>query len=883
MSFNNSGDLKSKKRIRVACDTCRRKKIKCDGQYPCGNCQQSNASGCIYKERKEKRTKPSNITKIPKRISNVKTIEILDTRLSKLESVILNLTNKLDPNGKIQNEKLNSILENKDRRRKGDGGTDDGDLSSIEYSDEDYDLEQEEEADYENAQNGNQKHEHRSEDNEDKCEKWDYNPQHLEHFFGTHSVICIFSDKSLGWIESALGPENSRLINPIRNLPFVFYMKAKSFIVKWVDPPLIDVTKKKKLLETPFPKDHCLVFDFLDSYYDSYAVAKIASNTDWVKNLFETYYGINGKKSRKFKCSELLIMSMAICLCISSKIDEERSSLKMSPASSCSANTSASIQSMNNDQLTMLQDELFDNCIFYYQRILVISDGIETIQAIILLIIYIESNYITSHVSYMLISVAIRFAQEIGLHRRESYTNLSAQESETRKMVWWCCYCFDMEICFRSGKPPLINGLDINVNSEMDSVFGNTVENERANFIDGEKFEVLDLRKHVSSYMQYYFLLLTKIRSKSYNNLFVASAQTESFENLLLTLESLNMEILRLADTMDPKMRPRFYNDPEFNEVYRKFDSIEMKNILIVNFVYFSNLMIINRIPFLIGIPSGDETNEKGLSFRSLYLKSARTILVIANNIPCEDMGLSFFNWAVFFPSSAFMSLLAACINHPTAPGTYDDIMLLIESSMTFFSSKRSWPVEGFNRFKVYHSKNALVDLIARILLQIVIRVFETKTGVLILENNDLLREHLERTEKQFPDIFKENKDFCSQFTSILNGSFGNQGFFKIAGNPSFASYKSSNKSTSPTSSSHQDSSFSLENDRIRLNQSQSLESNMSPNLFQASHLYNFSTNDNLMNDELLSEYMNDGGYSSIMNTQMNNLPNFFFDNNLGL
>ncbi|KRZ98413.1 Fungal specific transcription factor domain-containing protein [Debaryomyces fabryi] len=573
-------------------------------------------------------------------------------------------------------------------------------------------------------------------------------------------------------------------------------------------------------------------------------------------------------------------MSMAICLCISSKIDDETSGLNISPASSCSANTPVSIQSMNNDQLTMLQDELFDNCIFYYHRILVISDGIETIQAFILLIIYIESSYITSHVSYILISLAIRFAQEIGLHRQETYTNLSPQECETRKMVWWCCYCFDMEICFRSGKPPLINGLDINVNSEMDFFFGNVAGKEKVS--NGEKFEALDPRKHFSSYMQYYFLLLTRIRSKSYTSLFVASAQTESFENLLLTLESLNMEILKLGDKMNPVMRPRFYDDPEFHKAYQKFDSIDMKNILIVNFVYFSNLMIINRIPFLTGIPDDDETRERCLSFRNLYLKSARTILLMANNIPREYLGLSFFNWAVFYPSSAFMSLLASCINHPTEPGTYDDIRLLIDSSMNFFSHKRSWPVEGFSKFKVYQSKDALVDLIVRILLRIVIRVFETKTGVPILANNDALRQHLESTEKQFPDIFKESKDFCSHFASVLNASFGNQGCIKIVNYSPFTSCKSPNKSPDLSSSSHQNNSFNLQNNNgIRRNDSNSYDGNMNPNFLQA--LDNASTNDNPINHGLLSDYMNDEDFSSIKNSQMNNLPNFFFDNNLGL
>ncbi|CAG88051.2 DEHA2E11572p [Debaryomyces hansenii CBS767] len=909
MYLNNSNNVTSKKRIRVACDTCRRKKIKCDGQYPCGNCQQLNGSGCNYKEKQEKIVKPSSI---PNRISNAKTIEILDTRLSKLENVILNLAERLEPRGdrnqnkkqnsrlvkrfeprgdRNQNKKQNSRLVKENGRQSNDEESDDGDSISIDYGDE-YEAEQDEEgeeAGYDKERLNEKERNRESEPEEDRDKsnkKWNYTPQRLEQFFGTHSILCLFSDKSLGWIESALGPEDSRLINPIRNLPFVFYMKTKSFISKWVDPPLIDAAKKKKLLEAPLPKDYRLVFDLLDNYYDPYGATSFICDIDWVRSLFEIYYGIDGKKRRKFKCSELIIMSMVICLCIFSKIDEDTSGSNMSPASSCSANTPVNIQSMNNDQLTVLQEELFDNCVFYYHRISVINDGIETIQAIILLVIYIESSYIISHVSYMLISVAIRFAQEIGLHREESYANLSAQECETRKMIWWCCYCFDMEICFRSGKPPLINGLDISINLEKDFLFANAVGIESSNLSKNEKLNYLNHKKRSNAQMQYYYLLLTRIRAKSYNSLFVASAQTESFEKLSFTLESLNREISKLGDSMGSLMRPRFYNDPEFHNIYRQFEAPNLKDILILNFIYFSHLMIINRIPFLIGIPDCDETFEKGLSFRNRFLDSARTILVIAKNMPRENIGISLYNWLVFFPSAAFMSLSAACINHPTAPGTYDDVNLLIDSSMNFFSIKKAWPVEGFSRFKVYQSKEALVHLISKILLKIVIRVFETKTGIQILANNELLREHLESTERQFPDIFKENRDFSSQFASVLKGSsFGTQGFIKIGGSSPFTSVKSFNRSPNSSSSQEGNSSFGHQNNRgIGRNGNQSYEfsNNVSPNLSNPLNL-NSSTNGNLMNDESLPDYINDDGLSSIINFQMNSLPNFFFDNNLGL
>lgn len=85
------------KRIRIACDICRRKKIKCNGEYPCGNCMQTKGSICHYEERSvKKKTDTHSITKLSTRSKNTKSIEVLNSRLSTLENVILKLTEKID-------------------------------------------------------------------------------------------------------------------------------------------------------------------------------------------------------------------------------------------------------------------------------------------------------------------------------------------------------------------------------------------------------------------------------------------------------------------------------------------------------------------------------------------------------------------------------------------------------------------------------------------------------------------------------------------------------------------------------------------------------------------------------------------------------------------
>ena len=42
--------------------------------------------------------------------------------------------------------------------------------------------------------------------------------------------------------------------------------------------------------------------------------------------------------------------------------------------------------------------------------------------------------------NYTIITVTIRFAQEIGLHRAETYNNLDLEEATKRRKIWWFCY-----------------------------------------------------------------------------------------------------------------------------------------------------------------------------------------------------------------------------------------------------------------------------------------------------------------------------------------------------------------------------------------------------------------------------------------------------------
>ena len=71
------------------------------------------------------------------------------------------------------------------------------------------------------------------------------NLRNWDEFVGTHSIACIFSRDSLAWMERALGEYGVEYLTPIRNLPLVFFSEMKPYILKWVDPPVVDRHQKE--------------------------------------------------------------------------------------------------------------------------------------------------------------------------------------------------------------------------------------------------------------------------------------------------------------------------------------------------------------------------------------------------------------------------------------------------------------------------------------------------------------------------------------------------------------------------------------------------------------------------------------------------------------
>ncbi|PKK75394.1 hypothetical protein RhiirC2_708166 [Rhizophagus irregularis] len=96
-------------KITTACDTCRRRKVKCDGASPCANCTRG-AYQCTFSDASTKRPRGP-----PKGF-----VALIEDRLHTIESLLVNLVNKdnINENNKeIKKERDNAIEESSQRQR----------------------------------------------------------------------------------------------------------------------------------------------------------------------------------------------------------------------------------------------------------------------------------------------------------------------------------------------------------------------------------------------------------------------------------------------------------------------------------------------------------------------------------------------------------------------------------------------------------------------------------------------------------------------------------------------------------------------------------------------------------------------------------------------
>lgn len=817
-------------RVAKACGVCRRKKIKCDGGSPCSHCKNF---GCECEYPVNKPRKPRTRT----------SIDSLDSRLDRLELLMVKMVQKMD--GSERSVPLRSSSSTKLESTTSSPSSQSASLPRSEEKD----------SYFQQCQTILDK-------TIDPVNQPDLKVHHMLHYKGLHSGFAmLFSSQSIEWIRARLRPEDHHITRPFETLFYYIWGWKKFFSSVWAEPKAHSREKIEKLREGIFPDDRELV-DELMSYYDLISMSGFICDKSDVVALFDQYYtnkSLPPKKKHKFTWSELMVMSinLALTIAVAAEKKNEDSAFVVAPLV-----PTPKLDAISTDYLVSLQEEFFLNTVFYFHRICVVNEGPRTVQALLLVAFHLETSSMSSEVNYSLACMALQYAQQLGLHRHDTFEYVSDVERRNYSRLWSAVQCLDLEMAYRLGKPPLINMFDVSTLTPSDpnyvsSLVYPTAEDNAANV------------PVTLNYIFFFSYKLSQLRSFCYVQLFSANVRYDNLKHVQEIVTSLNTNMVDLAQEMDEELRPRYFFEPDFDKLLRllalDFHRHSLNEAMVIfHLTFFYNISIINRVPCQIPPGEAESPAHENSTFRRIALDSSRTILHIVRAIDLRRISLFAVTWLSFYPFVATTNLISHCLNNTDDPDCYKDLSLIIDVSMCFFGHYSKIAEKPSTR--IYYLKLHVLDLLTRILLRIAVKVYEERSGLDILSGNDGLRNHLESVEKKYPQFYSEvndPSDMVHLINCIYDSPFSSNRRFSANLNSPFNTTPNSNSGSSPMNAG-----VPRKNPSPRRND---------PSLVNILRPAEFDDVDFAMRDFMLSD-----DFLNLASTrEFSNLPNFFFDNGL--
>ncbi|KAG7811026.1 hypothetical protein KL921_002654 [Ogataea angusta] len=668
---------KTLKRASKACDFCRSKKIKCDGESFCKNCKNHNIQ-CTYmyvaKKRSSRRRKSVNLSDVSESESAVfensklkshkGAPKDLEGRLDKLESMVHALLNKLEPETENSKETFvgeSNSLDNckPDTEPAGDSNANQADLEEL--------------------------------------------------YFGPLTTFSLFSAKGLKWLDSLL-PDSTP--TKVLRRHIITLMKAehqgKPTPNGIIANATWDVYPSAEIIE--------YLLSTIEPFFRDFYPMKAAE----VHRLFDKYlkYKSGLRPVNTLHPSEILLMSsiMLHSCCVVSEL----------------------IRTMNLPcpmSLTHLQElerKLSESCLRLLLDQMVSHSNLLKLQALYLLV-PISDICMDHHACTLSNALFARSALELGLHREESYLGGNQERRDQKIYLWWRAYVLDKEVCLKSGLPPILNDTDITTpplpgfeefwampyERLPDGRHKREIMRDR---IVAKLTSLLDNAKQDLSFELYLTYDLAVISSRTYQELFSATSLVRKTRSqITTTIESLlhDLECWRMC--FPKRIRPgeAFHYLGSLTKATSVTDGIFLPFLVLsYNLKYYLLQIIISKTMLRLNWYSdhkhshlSSNRNNQHARFESIGLNAIRQILHIAYKIDKNNQAYVYF--ATYYFMCAYVALIAEVLQNLNSPEVVEDVQLLFWVSKNYFAV-------GAIKSLLNHHKWQTMDKISRCLFYIV-------------------------------------------------------------------------------------------------------------------------------------------------------------------
>ncbi|PYH95542.1 fungal-specific transcription factor domain protein [Aspergillus ellipticus CBS 707.79] len=624
---DDSNDPK-RRRIARACDMCRKKKIKCDGKMPkCSHCINYKTE-CIFTQVEKKRNPPKG----------AKYIEGLENRLGRMES-LLRLSGLLseEDGGKTDLGTLEKRLADRSLANGGLSGP--KSPSRFNAPPSNAQSQQTSSSHHSTPRVDSQSSPHTAATSPESQKESETEVEGLSdmmcslvtnncgetRYIGSSSGFSIFSPKGIQWVNEKTGDTS------FQDMISSAYIDDNKWMY-WKPEIFSDIFARRVFKPLP-PKEEAISL-FKDFFANFNCMFPLFHEPTFM-HLVERQYSRDPYEGSGWWASMNVVLAIAHRIRVMSNLvpqDEDKKGwlyLK---------NAMAVLT-----ELTMRNTDLL------------------SVQALLGMSLFLQGTP-NPQPSFFLVAAAIRLSHSIGLHKRGSGFGLNPVEVEQRKRVFWIAYLLDKDICLRSGRPPVQDDDDMNVELPSDDPPDNI---GNVPLSDGGKFNLFRSMCRFAS-----------IESQVYKRLYSAKASKQSDGELLNTIGELDKELEEWKDSIPLEFRPE-------NEIKATYTPLIL-HVVVLHFAYYNCLTTIHRMSVHHGYWTSRLSNYaiQGLNARPLNprvflsavlcVTAARASINLIKYIPQGDFACV---WLIlYYPVSSLVTLFANILQNPNDVRARSDV-----------------------------------------------------------------------------------------------------------------------------------------------------------------------------------------------------------------
>ncbi|KAI9749762.1 MAG: hypothetical protein M4579_006752 [Chaenotheca gracillima] len=624
---NDDQNDAKRRRIARACDMCRKKKIKCDGKMPaCTHCINYKTE-CVFTQVEKKRNPPKG----------AKYIEGLENRLGRMES-LLRMSGLIseEDNGRTDLGTLEKRLADRGAPSSGPSPRASNRSNSAPHraSSESHRETPNQEENLTSPRSTAASPEPPKEPEEvdslsDMMCSLVTNNCGETRYIGSSSGFSIFSPKGIQWVSEKTGD------NSFQDMISSVSADDNKWI-QWKPEIFGDIFTRKVYQPLP-PKEEAV--SLLRDFFDHFDCIFPLFHEPTFMHLVDKHYSKDPYEGSGWWASLNIALAIAHRLRVMSNLVPQE------------------------------EDEkawgYLKNSLYVLTELTMRNTDLLSVQALLGMALFLQGTP-NPQPSFFLVSAAIRSAHSIGLHKRGAQFGLRPVEIEQRKRVFWIAYILDKDICLRSGRPPVQDDDDMNVDlpsEDPDDNVGN--------------IPLADGKGKVNLFRTMCKFCI--IESKVYKQLYSVKASKQSDGELLNTIGELDRELEEWKDSIPIDFRP----EHEIKVAHTPL----ILHIVFLHFAYYNCLTTIHRMSvhhgywtsrlsnFAIQGLNARPLNPRVFSSAALCVSAARASIHLIKYIPQGDFACVWL--IIYFPVSSLVTLFANILQNPQDARTRADVKLM--------------------------------------------------------------------------------------------------------------------------------------------------------------------------------------------------------------